>query len=184
MNRQTRIIFDWLTLLGILAFLVSITLFFCGCSSVERKVFTFQTNAVPAVAVVPAATNTVVSGSNVVQIVTAETVVTNWTTNIVVAVRPVVQQTLTTIQAANELNPTPSAPGVNLALGVVSGLLGIWASMAQRRANKKESLLRTVVAGVEAAGQAATAVKGSIEATSRAVGNAGELDRHVQRIVE
>jgi hypothetical protein len=76
------------------------------------------------------------------------------------------------------MNPTPSAPIVNLALGAASGLLGLWAALAQKKANARGNLLGTVIAGVEHAGN--PDVKKAIETVSRLAGNNRALDTEVQ----
>ncbi len=111
----------------------------------------------------------------------AHVVSTNWQTNIVSAVNPIWTQTIDGARAVNStLNPTPSAPFVNIGLTALSGVLGWFAAWQNRRRARATGLLNTVIAGVEAAKN--PDVKKAIAETSKLWGTRNELAAHVAQV--
>lgn len=114
--------------------------------------------------------------------VPTEVLVTNYVPN------PKVVETAAVVQAANSaLNPTPTAPLVNLGAGLVTALAAGAAAWQNRRAAKErsgrstaEDLLRTVVTAVET--YADPGVKREVATVSALRGNSAALDAVVQAI--
>jgi hypothetical protein len=119
--------------------------------------FTRTTNVTETASVIRAAqTNVVTAGTNVVVTITPAVIQTNYTTNILVTVAPAVGRTIEIAEGVNALNPTPTAPFVNIGLSVLSGLLGLVAAWKTKAANREarsnadtNAVLEAVVAGVE-----------------------------------
>lgn len=131
-----------------------------GCASINRALFDEREEVTEHVAKVPAATNEIVRGNEVLQIVTPESTVTNRTTNVVFSVRPQIASGISLAKSANELaNPTPFAPLVNLALGGLATVLGYVA----RVKSKQAELVPTLIEGIETARENAPAVKAAVQ---------------------
>lgn len=181
-----------------LAFLASITAFVivglcggCTTSAGGKRTFAplvtrtnvveiLATNTAPQVVEAIATTSDgkkeVIRATNFVSVVT-----TNWQTNIVTEVNPGWTSTISTARTLNEtLNPTPSAPFVNIGLSALSGGLAWFAAWQNRRRAKATGLLNTVIAGVEAAKN--PDVKAAIAETSRLWGNRHDLALHVEAV--
>lgn len=169
----------------------------CGTVAAIKQPFTRTTNAVPVVVTLPAQTNVVAhvveattnTVGNVTTItparvtnyvtVTAERYVTNYTTNVSVAVNPALESALATAQRINHFNPTPTAPLVDLALVGISGALAFWARLKTRQASETASIARTVILGIEEGASPET--KAAIAKFSAAAGNAPQLNALVQK---
>ncbi len=148
----------------LLAFLACLVVF-AGCSTgpdgkrhfAAPAFFTRSTNVTETARVIRAAeTNVVTEGTNVVVTITPAVVQTNYTTNIVVTVAPAVGRTIEIAEGVNALNPTPTAPFVNIGLTALSGLLGLIAAWKTKAANREarsnadtNAVLEAVVTGVE-----------------------------------
>ena len=159
--------------------LLAFTLVLTGCGTIQavKQPFVTTTNAVPvSVVETPAVTNVIelVTTNTVGEVVTTREVTitpptyhTNYVTNIVTMVNPVLESALQTIQGVNStVNPTPTAPFINMALLAVSGVLGFIARLKTVKAQKAAAehaktneLLDTVIAGVEAAKSSETKAK-------------------------
>jgi len=153
-----------------------------ACSSLNP--FTKTPGAVTSTVVqVPATTNQVVQGTNVIVTITPATTVTNFTTNYVYSVNPAYTQAIQTAQQVNSAaNPTPTAPIITWGLGILAAGLGWWANRKNNQANSVQDLLTTVIKGVEAA-PAPEAVKQSIAATAQARDLSKEMTAAVQAVV-
>lgn len=82
----------------------------------------------------------------------ASMISTNWQTNIVSEVNPAWQTTIAGAKTLNEtLNPTPTAPFVNIGLSVLSGALAWFAGWKNKLRAKEAGMVNTLIAGVEAA---------------------------------
>jgi hypothetical protein len=191
---------------AVLALLVALVLWLvflaAGCSTVAalKRPIVAQTNVVERVVTLPGVTNVVervvtntVAGqpmvvTNTVVHVQPPVVVTNTVTNVVFSVNPAVQGTIDTVRTVNStLNPTPSAPFVEMGLLALSGVLGwvarlktVKAARAAAEANAKNELLETVIAGVEAAKN--EEVKGKIAEISKVWKTKDALDAKVQEM--
>lgn len=132
---------------------------------------------------VPASTNSVTQGTNVTVTITPATTVTNFTTNWVYSVNPSYTQAIQTAKDVNSTaNPTPTAPIINIALGLLAAGLGWYANRKNNQKNATQDLLTTVIKGVEAA-PAPEAVKQSIAATAQARDLSKEMNAAVQAVV-
>lgn len=186
------------------AFILLFGLTGCGTVRALQQPFLRTTNAVPVILTVPAQTNTTArlvepttnTVGNVVTItpayvtnyvtLTPAAYVTNWATNISVAVNPALASALATLETANKFNPTPSAPLVDLALAGLGAGLAFYARMKGKQATaalaegrENLSIARTVMLGVEEAKSDDT--KAAIAKLSHAVGNAPQLNALVQK---
>jgi len=143
----------------------------CGTFAALKHPFVTTTNVVEQVRVLPAQTNTTtvvltnttpagpVLVTNVLVQVQPAVTLTNYVTNVVTTVAPALTGAIETVRTVNTaVNPTPTAPFVNMALLAVSGVLGwvarlktVKAARALQDATAKNELLETVIAGVEAA---------------------------------
>jgi len=108
-----------------------------------------------------------------------QTVQTNWVTNIVYTVNPGVTGKLETAQQIAQNVPTPWS---GIASGVIGGVIGVLGFIAKIKSDNKAKLLPAVIAGIEAAGDAATPVKQSIQNIATATGVQSQLHAEVQRI--
>ena len=82
-------------------------------------------------------------------------------------------------KAANSaLNPTPTAPLINVGLGVLVAALGVFARFKTKRAEKAEGLLGTLITGVELAGDKKT--KESIKKIAQNFKQARDLHKRVK----
>jgi len=88
---------------------------------------------------------------NGVEVVTpaSESTYTVPVTNKVVA--PSWTHTIDAARGLNQLNPTPTAPLINLGLGALAFILGAAAKIYNGKANKKQAVLEAVIDGVEKA---------------------------------
>lgn len=184
--------------LGLLALSTAL---FTGCGTVAaiKAPFVTTTNIVPArVEIVsPGETNVtetaVVSADGVTNIVREVTITapayrTNYVTNLVTVVNPKLQGAIDTAREINSnLNPTPSAPFVNLGLAALSGVLAFVARLKTTKAARaaadaaqKNELLETVIAGVEAA--KSPEVKAKISEVSTLWGNRAALHAKVKEL--
>lgn len=130
-----------------------------GCSTGKAAFNPFRrtTNVVETVTLKPAQTNTVVQGTNVLVTIIPAAPLTNYTTNIVVEVNPAFGATIETAKTINgALNPTPTAPFVNIGLSALAGVLGLIAAWKQKAANRAlaahqetNAVLEAVVTGIE-----------------------------------
>jgi hypothetical protein len=126
---------------------------------------------------VAGSTNVTVDPVSHNQVVTIRpaTITTNWLTNEVVIVNPVVDQALTTARAVNEFaNPLPFSGAISGALALISLGLG-WIARVK---SQKAALLPVVIQGVELANS--PEVKASIKQIASAVGLESKLNREVQ----
>lgn len=202
--------------------LLSLALAFAtGCGTIEavKRPFVTTTNAVPVVVtlpgqtniverIVPAETNTVrqADGTTLVSIrpafvtnlvtIEAPRSVTNYVSTISTVVNPGLQSALDTAQSLNSLNPTPTAPFINLALLGLSGVLGWWARLKNRQlqaaeaeadanaqeADKHFGFARTMALAIEESRSADT--KATVAKLSAAVGNSPELHAFVQGLTD
>lgn len=175
----------WLALLaaGLCALLLGLT----GCSALTGgqqrtlRPIVERTNIVETVLVTPASTNTVQTPAGPVQLVTPPAAVTNWQTNVVVEVNPLWQQTISGARTLNEtLNPTPTAPFVNIGLSALSGALAWFAAWQTRKRQREAGMLNAVIAGVEAAKN--PEVKKVIAETATLFGNDRDLRERVRAV--
>lgn len=183
----------------LIVILCSLTL--VGCGTLREKFgskaqpFITKTNDVPTVITIPATTNLVavpeqvnaagevVQAAGVVEVVTPEKLITNWSKRITVDVNPVYDKGIDGARSLNtKFNPTPSAPFVEWGLAALSAGLGWWARVATKRANKKQDLLETVITGVEEANL--PAVKESIAKISKQWQNKDALEAEVQKVTK
>lgn len=176
---------------------------FCGCSVLTkpihstvpgppRLVETYTTNAQPtsvfavtnpATSLPVYITNTPppVVVTNLVAVPGPAIVVTNYVPN------PQFIEAANTVQALNgALNPTPTAPMINIAASLVAGLAGAAAAWQNRKANKNKvqadevtGLLQTVVAGIETMHNASPA-KEAVAKAAAVRGVSPKLDAFVQ----
>jgi hypothetical protein len=169
----------------------------CGTVAALKQPFTRTATVAPVVLTIPAQTNTVAhvveattnTVGNVTTItpahvtnyvtVTAERYVTNYTTNVSVAVNPALESALAVAQRVNQFNPTPTAPLVDLALVGISGALAFWARLKTRQANENAGIARTVILGIEEGASPET--KAAIAKFSAAAGNAPQVNALVQK---
>ena len=111
------------------------------------------------------------------------TLSTNYTTNVVYTVKSGWGKAITGAQSANSaLNPTPTAPLINLGLGALASALAIFARFQTKRAAKSDGLVGTLIAGVELAGDAAT--KTAIKDLAQNFKQARDLRKRVQKQTE
>lgn len=104
---------------------------------------------------------------------------TNYATNIVTRVKPGWERGISGAKTANStLNPTPTAPFVNIGLGVLSAGLALFARFKTKRAAREAGLVSTLITGVELAGDDAT--KQSIKAIAENLKQAKELHQRVK----
>lgn len=175
----------------ILAVLIGplLILLFGGCSLLPKGVdggsaplapIVQRTNIVENLITTPATTNTVATPSGeIVAVITPSVTVTNWQTNIVSEVNPLWQQTITGARAVNStLNPTPTAPFVNIGLSILSGGLAWFAAFQNKRRARESGLVNTLIAGVEASKN--PEVKQAIKETSVLFGKDRELTERVR----
>lgn len=200
MNPRPRLPF----ILQLSTFLLALCATGCGTVRALQQPFLRTTNAAPVVITLPAQTHTEArivepttnTVGNVVTItpayvtnyvtLTPASYVTNWATNVTVAVNPALASALATLETANKFNPTPSAPLVDLALVGLSAGLAWFARMKSRQATAAQAegvetlgIARTVMLGVEESKSDAT--KEAIRKLSTAVGNAPQLNALVQK---
>jgi len=129
------------------------------------------------VTTVPAQTNHVTVGTNIVEVITPATSVTNFTTNVIYSVNPRVEQAITTLRELNSnLNPTPTAPFISLALAGLSTILGIFAKVK----SDKAKLLPAVIQGVELANN--PDVKQNIQRIAQTLGLEDKLNKVVNDV--
>jgi hypothetical protein len=175
----------------------------CGTLQAIKQPFTRSTNAVPVVVnlpgstnlverIVPAATNIIaqpdgtlavnIRPAYVTNLVTIEAPrsVTNYVTNVTVAVNPALESALSTVSTVNRFNPTPSAPLVEFGLAGLAAALGFVARLKTRAANENASIARTAILAIEEAKSAET--KAAAARLSQAVGNAPQLNAMVQKL--
>jgi hypothetical protein len=175
----------------------------CGTVAAIRQPFIRSTNAVPVVVTTPGATNLVerivpaatniiaqpdgtlavnIRPAYVTNLVTIEAPrsITNYVTNVTVAVNPALESALSTVSTVNQFNPTPSAPIVQVALSLALGGLGFFARLKTRAANENASIARTAILAIEEAKSAET--KAAAARLSQAVGNAPQLNAMVQKL--
>ncbi|MEL0098906.1 MAG: hypothetical protein VW907_05075, partial [Opitutae bacterium] len=82
---------------------------------------------------------------------------TNYATNIVTRVKPGWERGISGAKTANStLNPTPTAPFVNIGLGVLSAGLALFARFKTKRAAREAGLQTTLIKGFEMARHEAT----------------------------
>lgn len=104
---------------------------------------------------------------------------TNYTTNLVTVVKPGWGKAIDGAKAANSsLNPTPTAPFINIGLGVLSAGLALFARFKTKRAARDAGLVSTLITGVELAGDKKT--KESIKAIAESFKQARELHERVK----
>lgn len=101
---------------------------------------------------------------------------TNYVTNVTYAVAPKVQSYIGAAQSVNQAIPTPWQSFLALGFAGLSGVLGLVAKFK----SDKASILPSVIAGVEAAGNAD--VKKSIQSMALANGVEGQLSALVQKL--
>tara|TARA_R110000787_G_scaffold140636_3_gene254188 strand:+ start:1715 stop:2200 length:486 start_codon:yes stop_codon:yes gene_type:complete len=107
------------------------------------------------------------------------TLSTNYTTNVVYEVKGGWLKSISGAKAANSaLNPTPTAPLINIGLGVLVAALGVFARFKTKRAEKAEGLLGTLITGVELAGDKKT--KESIKKIAQNFKQARDLHKRVK----
>lgn len=158
----------------------AVTLSVPGSTNVVTQDIPAQTNAVTdavgnvTVLVTPAYRTNFIT-------LTGPSEVTRFVTNTVTTVNPALVSSLTSAQSLNaSLNPTPSAPIINVLLTALLGGLGFFARLKTKQATESQGLLRTVIAGVEEARSPET--KQAIAKFSEAVGNAPQLDALVRKL--
>lgn len=126
------------------------------------------------VVAMPAITNTSPSGDYVV---TPGYLATNFVVN------PSAQQSIQAIKEANGiLNPTPSAPLVNMGLTALSGILGIVAAWKTRKANQNATVADLLIESIETANK--PEVKAAIEQLSLKRGKADLVHSKVKQITK
>jgi hypothetical protein len=181
-------------LVGGLTLLAALSL--CGCSALTTK----QVTKVPGPPETVATITTNTPAPEVVEYVSPVTgeatlttnypppvVLTNYTTvrrEFYITNYVANPQFVTAVEAVRDtnafLNPTPTAPFVNIGAGLLTGLAGILAAYQNRRANKASGLLSTVVTAIETFED--PRVKREVAKVSAMRGNASELDKVVQSI--
>jgi hypothetical protein len=156
-----------------------------GCSSLDNALLNRQTVVEPQVvrtpvtnSVVAAEVRTVPNSAGVPTTVTnlaTNTVVsylaaTNWVTNTLFVPKPQIAQVAQTVETANSmLNPTPSAPLVNLG---IEGLLAALAAYAGFRNKRYAAATKAIITGIEDATKSMPALAPIKEAiTQSALGN-------------
>jgi len=115
------------------------------------------------------------------------TMITNVTsvpfTTKVVRVNPKVAGALGLAQKVNDsANPTPIAPLVNIALGGLSGVLGLLAKKKNGEKVKVQQYLATVVTAVEAS-SVKEEVKAAVKQGAKVAGNSLELKKAITSIL-
>lgn len=183
-------------LLLLLAVTVSLSIFSTGCAT-GSKLSPYQraTNVVETVVEIPATTNIVerpavtnsageiVEPAVSVEVITPARLLTNFSTNIVVNPNPKWIGSIETIKTINSsVNPTPSAPIINGVLGLLAAGLAWWGRVATVRANKKQTMLETVITGVEKANS--QEVKDAISVAATQYGIYKELRAEVKKQTE
>lgn len=129
------------------------------------------------VTTVPAQTNHVTVGTNIVEVIVPAASVTNLMTNVVFTVNPRVEQAISTLRELNsDLNPTPTAPFISLALAGLSTILGIVAKVK----SDKAKLLPAVIQGVELANN--QDVKQNIQRIAKTLGVEDKLNKVVNDV--
>ena len=162
MNIFLRSLTRSLFLLPLLA-LLAIT---SGCASgggLPWKPIQYETNAVPVVVEIPATTNSipvpavvdsagvVVKAAGVIQVVSEAKTLTNWVQQVSAKVNPVWNTGIEGARDINRLNPTPTAPLIDLGLKGLAVLLTGIAAVQTKRLSGKSDLLHTVISAVEQA---------------------------------
>jgi hypothetical protein len=162
----------------------------CGCSTLKKwagNAITETPQVSTNIVVIPAMTNFVFDGTNIVPVVTPERTETNYATSTVYAANPTWIKGIQTAQRINSsVNPTPSAPFIEWGLGLAACGLGWYArfktkreQQAREREQRTAGLLETVIAGVEAANN--PDVKQKIKETAKLFGTDKELKDEVHK---
>jgi hypothetical protein len=171
-----------LRLIGLLFLAAMICFSLAGCSSPNLnpfKALVAETNVVENVTITPAQVATVTNGADVVTTLIPESYQTNYVTNIVYSVNPPTASIISTVRGMNNtLNPTPTAPFVEVGLGLLTVGLAAFARFKTKQAQQKGDLLNTVIAGVEAANN--PDVKAEISKVAALLKKNKELDQAVQ----
>ncbi len=139
-------------------------LFAAGCANFPRSPFVATTNVV----------------ERVIPATPTQPALTNYATNIVFEVAPAFTSTVSQLRAVNSALPTPASPFIDLGLLGLTALLGWFARLKTVQAQRRLSMLRGVISGVEVGNHAET--KTAIERTSIAAGYRAELDALVQEL--
>lgn len=109
----------------------------------------------------------------------AQTVSTNYVTNVVTRVSEKWEKAISGARTANNsLNPTPTAPFIEIGLASLSSILAIGVGFVNKRRKRAEGMLQTVIAGVETANDKKT--KESIKMLANQFKQARELHKKVK----
>ena len=166
----------WLT--GAVA--VTAVLLLTGCGSLGGSLLRPIVTREPIPEVIPAVTNRFETTSNGVvtvhQVITPETIVTNWVTTTNFVVNPAISGALKTAQAVNSVNPFPFAGVLNAVLGLAVTGLGFYARVKSQRA----ALVPAIIQGVEVSNS--PEVKGNIATIARAMGVERQLNQVVKAV--
>jgi hypothetical protein len=107
------------------------------------------------------------------------TLSTNYTTNVVYTVSSGWGKAIAGVKSANSaLNPTPTAPFINLGLGALSAALAVFARFKTKKAAAADGMVGTLIAGVELAGDKAT--KDAVKKIAQNFNQARELHARVK----
>ncbi len=96
---------------------------------------------------------------------------------------PAIEQFVPVAKEINSsLNPTPTAPLINLGLAGLTGLAGILAAWQNRKAQKANSVNETIIGAIEKlAPEVANVVKPAVQAAGIKDGNADDIHVAVQK---
>jgi len=155
--------------------LIAVSSLFIGCKG-GPGLFVPRQEVTPVVTMTSGTTNVATVGTNVTVTITPAASQTNYVTNIVYAVNPTVDRTLSTAKQVTEFIPAPFS-------GIASGVLGLASivlAFIARQKSEKAKLLPVLIQGVELANS--PQVKDSINKVAIGLGLQKQLDREVQAI--